>query len=205
MIQQDNYFGYRYIDLYATPEQVKLAKEFAPKYARSVVNHYAKTRGQSDVNLIATQAIPSKIFEFMIYNYLSKHGQCSEPDIEIYSGKKKSFDCDLNFSQSLPNGDTNDYKIHVKSQDHSTIRNKDYISWGFQMSDPLYTNPTEQDFVMTGIWMDDEVGRLLVKRYAQDVMHLAADPVKLAFKNNKKFLYLKDVVKHTDPLGPRKR
>lgn len=203
MIQTDGYFNYKYIDLWATPKQAAKAKAFAMPFAKSVVQHYGKTRNQSDVNLIAAQAVPSKTFEYMVYNYLSQYGHCTEPDINIYKNKQKSFDSDLTFTQTLPDGEPRVYKIHVKCQDHATIKDKDYISWGFQMTDPLYKNPQEDDYVITGIYMDPEVGRLLIKRKAKDVMSLAADPKKLAFRGNKKFLYLKDVERKTDPLGPR--
>ena len=149
MILTDNLFEYKYIDLYATPEQIKLAKEFAPKFARSVHKHYAKTRKQSNPQLIAEQAFPSKVFEYMVYNYLSQYGHCTEPDINIYTSEKKTFDCDLIFKPYSPTNEQKTYKIHVKSQDALTIKSKDYISWGFQKSDPLYVSPKSDDMLIT--------------------------------------------------------
>lgn len=184
---KDVEFGYEYYELFATSEQIQISKDFAPKYAESVYEEYAK-RGQSDLQTIIDQAISSKIFEFMVYNHLTQYGKCTQPDVAIYPPGRKSFSADLTYQDE--NGTL---KIHVKSQDISRIRSLDWISWGFQTRDKLLTKPQSNDWLLTGIIISPTKGHLLIQKPADELVHLTRGAKIARVAPTKQFLYYEDL------------
>lgn len=189
-IHKDSRFGYNYIKLNISNDQIKQCEVFARKFTDNMYNHYSKTRNQTDKERIYNQCLSSKKFEFMVYNYLSVSGKVTTPDTEIYEVKQKSFAADLVFTTS----DNREINIHIKSQEYDTIRNYEMISFGFQEWDELYKSPKSNDWVLAGIFNNDNTGHLILRKKAEVVMPIASEPLALKLRGQKKFLYLKDIV-----------
>lgn len=194
-------FGYKYFAMKATPQQVKDSVDFAHAYVKDMKDHYARERNQSNEARMLQQKITGTCFEFALYNMLNQFGSVTEPDITIWDKSKKNFSKDMMFEG--PTG--NQLYIHAKSQELSTIRSYDYISYAFQMQDKIVTKPRENDYILCGLVEDNYNHRLIIKINANKVVGLYGEPKMEKLRGDKKFLYLKDVV-HAglDPLGGNK-
>jgi hypothetical protein len=189
-VNKDSRYNYNYIKLHINEDQIKQCEVFARKFTDNMYNHYSKTRNQTDKERIYNQCLSSKKFEFMVYNYLNSNGQVTLPDTEIYEVKRKSFAADLIFTTP----DNRKINIHIKSQEYDTIRNYEMISFGFQEWDDLYKSPKSNDWILAGVFKSDNTGQLILRKKAEVVMPLAAEPLALKLKGQKKFLYLIDII-----------
>lgn len=93
-------------------------------------NSFAEQKFKSDIYI-------GKLAEFAVYNFILAQGKyVTFPDIEIYHGRKKSFDADLTVNNETP--------IHVKS----CMETNGYDnSWLFQPNDKLTTEPSESEVI----------------------------------------------------------
>lgn len=99
-------------------------------------NASARTNGFAEQKFKADIYI-GKLAEFAVYNFILAQGKpVTFPDIEIYHGRKKSFEADLTVNNETP--------IHVKS----CMETNGYDnSWLFQPNDKLTTEPSESEVI----------------------------------------------------------
>ena len=118
----------------ATNEIMDSCLEFAKDSGKGNDGMYA-SRGQSDSMKTMMDRYYGKIAEWGVHDYLTRLGKHpTEPDMEIYDVKDKSFDADLQ---------THDLDFHVKC-----CKETENPSWVFQRdSDPLVTKPDEMDLI----------------------------------------------------------
>jgi hypothetical protein len=192
IIRKGHYsLDYDYIPLTATQEQVDSSTKFAVAYAAARGELYAKQRNQTDLRNIEDQVRTSKIFEFMVYNYIkdtvSGENKIAPPSVEIYTGKKRpQFDDDLTIKKE----DGSCVNLHVKSQDIKRIHERAPLSWGFQVEDRIFSNK-KNDILVLGIFVNDTKGQLVSKDYVHNFSEELADPKSDHLKGIKKFLYYK--------------
>ncbi len=98
--------------------------------------HLYSYRGESNTDKMVEDIVIGTLGEWAIYLHLSELGyEVGEPDMEIYTTRRKSFSADLFF---------NDIKLHVKSQ--GIVSAKRYgNSWLLQRSDKIIANPSDKD------------------------------------------------------------
>ena len=91
----------------------------------TTVKHTRKRRGQSNKKRIIHQSSVGKFGEILASEYLAFLGyECTEPDFEVYTSKKKSWESDLFVGNT---------KIACKTQDVASAA-KYGLSWIFQKS-----------------------------------------------------------------------
>jgi hypothetical protein len=118
--------------------QEALANLFSKEvfYNSSSGNLY-KTRTRNNVkeeNLISDIYL-GKMAEFAVWNFLHKQKKnATFPDINVYESYRKNYDADIMIGET---------KVHVKSCSENSYGN----SWVFRPSDPIVSNPDENDFV----------------------------------------------------------
>lgn len=189
-LEKPNYkVEYDYIPLYSTPEQQYLSLVFAKSYTEARAELYAKKRNQTDPETIMDQAKASKIFEYMVYNYLNDLKldgvNITPPSIEIYTGRRRpSFDDDL----TLMKDDGTRIPIHIKSQDIKRINSRMVMSWGFQKEDPIFTKKAN-DILVLGLYINESEGRLVSKDYVAKFKKYLAEPKSPKLIGIKDFLY----------------
>lgn len=208
--KRDGYeLKFNYLPVRATKEQIELCKKFAPDYYEARKDVYEK-RGQSNKKNIINQAYTSKIFEFMVFNYVSglvdpEKYEVKPPCVEIYTGKKRpTYDDDL----VIVNKETKEKtKIHVKSQDHRRISSKYPASWGFQKADPIW-NKKKGDILVLGFYKNETQGQIVCKDRVSSFIPFLAEPKseklrQVEERRKKVFLYFDptkevfDLVKHS--------
>lgn len=97
-----------------------------------------KKRGENDLAKIRQDIYCGALAEFAVYNYLQMDNlDCSEPDLQIYASKAKSY------APDLVAGGKN---IHVKSQSQESA-DRWGLSWTFQRLDPLLKHAKPDDFI----------------------------------------------------------
>lgn len=187
--------NYAYIELYALPEQIAQCKAFAAEYANRNVQYYSRTRNQSNLEVIERQKYYSKIFEFMIYNYLKdcKFELCL-PDLMFYNVRQKSYGADLTVY-----AEEGEIPIHVKSQElHSAKRNG--ISWLFQKTDPLVKQPEKySERLFCGLILSEKEGHLLIDEDTKKLMTMLGEPKADYLKDGKKALYYHNINTKLEP------
>lgn len=185
----------------ATEKQVKDSIEFAHAYVTDMKNHYAEERKQTDPVRMLQQKITGTCFEFALYNMLSQFGHTTEPDITIWDKSKKNFSKDMVFTGRSGQ----EIHVHAKSQELSTVKYFDYISYAFQHQDKLIHSPRVNDYILCGLVEDNYNHRLVIKINASKVVDLYGEPKRKDLQGDKKFLYLKDIINAgLDPLGFKK-
>lgn len=93
-------------------------------------NSYAEQKFKQDI-------YSGKLAEFAVYNYILSQGKSvTPPDIDIYHGRKKSFDADLTVNNETP--------IHVKS---CIETNGWELAWLFQPNDKLIAEPSDKEVI----------------------------------------------------------
>ena len=191
-------FGYSYMELKTTPQQIKDSVDFAHAYVADMKDHYGRERNQTNVDRILQQKITGTCFEFALYNKLKEHGDATQPDITIWDKSKKNYGKDIVFTGASGKP----IYIHAKSQELSTVRYADYISYAFQMQDKLISKPRLNDYIFCGLVEDNINHRLIIKLNANSVVGLYGEPKMEKLRGDKKFLYLKDIVAAgINPLG----
>lgn len=196
MIKKGSYeLKFNYIPVRATQEQIKKCREFAPAYYEARKKTYEK-RGQANPKNIINQAYTSKIFEFMVYNYIKdvvnpEEYDVNPPSVEIYTGKKRpSFDDDLAIVNKKTGAKT---KLHIKSQDYRRISEKYPASWGFQNADRIFEQKKNEILVL-GFYKNETQGQIVSKDKVGNFKDFLAPPKSEKLRaikdgNGKKFLY----------------
>lgn len=210
MIKKGQYeLKFNYIPVKATKEQIKLCREFAPAYYEARKEIYEK-RGQANAKNIINQAYTSKVFEFMVYNYIKgmvdpEKFDVTPPSVEIYTGKKRpKYDDDLVIINKETKSKTN---IHVKSQDYRRISGKFPASWGFQKVDPIWSKK-KNDILILGFYKNETQGQIVCKDKVASFIPYLADPKSeklraVEERRKKVFLYFDptkevfDLIKHS--------
>jgi hypothetical protein len=160
-----------------TKYQEKQCELFSNYSVSSSLSEYKK-RNQLDKDKIISDIYNGKIAEFLVYNFLISKGKIlNSPDLNIYSGYKKSFDADL----VLDN-----VNIHVKSH---IINGIFPVSWVFQRTDPLVKSPSDKDYLALVV-LDDRGSYMYLKKTSQV---LFKDPVKDVLKRTKVCVYETDI------------
>jgi len=117
-------------EVYITNKKTYMARHNHDDKASARTNGFAELKFKADIYI-------GKMAEFAVYNFILAQGKSvTFPDIEIYHGRKKSFDADLTVNNETP--------IHVKS----CMETNGYDnSWLFQPNDKLTTEPSELDVI----------------------------------------------------------
>jgi hypothetical protein len=165
------------------PEKVrKKCKKFALDCAGTNADEYAK-RNQKNLTKIQLDIAIGKAGEWAAQHYLLNKGwKCSDPDFEIYIGKKKSFDADLTLS-----GDP-DLDVHVKSQSQDSAK-KYGISWLFQKKDPLYRDKCQKDLII-GTVVSDDLSEATIVMEGSVAKLVFGEPKVRQLRNSKVAIYL---------------
>lgn len=164
-------------------DTIKKCEDFANNSIHTNINEY-KRRNQSNPEKIKFDIITGKKAEFAVYNYLiSKDKICTEPDLNVYTARKKNFNADLLCE---------DREIHVKSQDKKQA-DKYTMSWTFHITDKLTTVPSENDYICLCIVDNDKVeiktiekASFFVGKYGEPKLH--------QLKNSKKVIYFAEIL-----------
>jgi hypothetical protein len=112
-------------------------------FANSIDTSFYATRNQLNNEKRKRDQIIGKLGEFAVKELLAnKYPDLSDPDLKIYSARKKSWAFDLSSSS---------INLHVKSQD--IIQGSKYgVSWIFQVGDKEVFNPsTESSVAFTSV------------------------------------------------------
>lgn len=135
--------------------QEKLSDLFSKEVAHrstSGQKYLDRTNNAVSMNKIISDIYLGKMAEFAVFNYLvSQDKTPTFPDIAIYPSKKKSYDADIYIGNT---------KIHVKC---CSYNEKFDNSWVFHPSDPIVTNPDENDFVALCILNKNEFTGMFTK------------------------------------------
>ena len=154
------------------------SKNFSDAVVFTNINQYRK-RNQSNIEKIKKDILFGKYAEFCVWwNLLLDGWNVQEPDCQVYSNKKKSFDADLTANDGT--------RFHVKSCNSSSTFP---VSWLFQPNDPVTMNPNQNDlFVLCYIENDtyDISGYTMPSTDALGKYRAPISP-----KLNKKVLYKK--------------
>ena len=144
--------------------QESLCNTFADSVYFSNKSTYDKRKQTNELKVKADIYI-GKMAEYAVYNFLVERDRTvTQPDIMIYSVKKKSFDADLFVDEKTP--------IHVKSC--MSIRDVEN-SWVFQPTDKLVCLPSADDIIALVVISDlKEFSAYLIK--AIEVMGLYKPP-----------------------------
>lgn len=155
--------------------------DFADAVYSSCSEKYA-SRGQNNKELIVQQIAEGKLAEWAVmFYYQGKDLECSEPDHQIYTAKKKSFEADLKRGK---------YRIHVKSQNKESIERYG-LSWLFQIEDSLFTKANSLDIVVFCV-VDLNLREVEIV-YKNQFKKLFFEPPKLAkFRGVKLAVYLEN-------------
>lgn len=121
---------------------ISKCSEFAISRIRDSYNLY-RFRGKSKYDKILSDIKTGAMGEWGVYYKLLSCGyDASEPDMDIYSDKCKSYNCDLELG---------DVRIHVKSQSLDSC-SRYGNSWLVQKSDPMVLDPHYLDlFAFTSV------------------------------------------------------
>jgi hypothetical protein len=173
--------------LQASAEDIERCYEFAQAQYKTSSGMYAQ-RGQTDKVAIIRQIAQGKIAELMVYKYLKQQFSVREPDFQIYTGRRKSYEADL----------TDGFlRFHIKAQDYESARRYG-VSWVFTPKDPLLTEPAAEDILVLVLLKNDTVKIMgFLSALTAQEKGLYADPKLKRLKGLKAVLYLKTITKHT--------
>ena len=130
-------------------------------------------RGAGSVSKIIEDIYIGKLGEVGVYKHIKDMGsECTKPDFEIYSKKRKSYDADLFINE--------DKCVHVKSQSAESALKYGH-SWLFQRTDPVYVKPNNDYFY--GTMVDDTVVYIVKETR---IRYLKFKPCKLKWFNKTK-------------------
>lgn len=155
----------------------KQCEQFAEVVVSTNKDKYAK-RNQYNVEVIQKQILEGKVAEWGVWlHFLSLDKELSEPDMNIYSKNKKSFDADLTFE---------DLKFHIKSQNFQSMQRYGR-SWMFQVEDPLFRNAEDNDWCVFCLLKSRIVDIIIVEQFNKLVF---GEPKLDKLKGIKKVVYL---------------
>jgi hypothetical protein len=131
------------------------------KFSNEINTSFYSSRNQFNNDKRKRDQVVGKLGEFGVYNYVSaKFPDLSQPDLNIYEVRKKSWDFDLKASN---------LNLHVKSQDVN--QGKRYgVSWIFQVGDKEIFNPKLESYVsFTSVDLDTNTVKILGFVKVQDL------------------------------------
>ena len=162
-------------------------------FANTCSNHCYSQRNQNNRDKIINDIIVGKLGEIVAYQYIiSKNNKCSMPDFKVYAPNEKSWQPDLI---------TDNYKIHVKSQDNQQAKIFG-ASWTFQLSNKnnnygkdteIFRNNNTDIIVFTGVNLIKNRGSVFCIKKALDIIPILKDPIKKSLIGIKKVVYYKDL------------
>lgn len=128
------------------PEWICKADDFAERAYETNRNKYAK-RQQFNARTIKRQISDGKLVEEAVCQALAvcDFDNISQPDYEVYSSTRKSFEPDLITEDG--------YRLHIKGQTEESARRYG-TSWMFSVEDPLLHNPTDKDIIIFAIILE---------------------------------------------------
>jgi len=183
--------------------QYKQCSVFAEKQITTSRAHY-KRRNQSNSTRIVKQITDGKMGEIIAARYLRNNGfDCNNPDFEIYSSRKKSFEADLFCGQ----GNTKQ-NVHVKTQNSQSAARYG-SSWVFQAggagyghSDPCLGTSNDDWCVFVTLDCNDESASIVGPLCMTDVHQHFKDPKLSHLVGIKKCVYLEDIAAIKSVLPP---
>lgn len=129
--------------------------------------------------------------EIAAYKYLTKicNKDVSKPDFTVHETRSKSFNADLNGKDGT--------LYHVKSQ---TIESVSRVgrSYLFQKRDPLFTRPSEKDYILlVTVNIDNLTAEILGCMRAIDLIECGgiSEPIAPHLRENKCAIYVDELVK----------
>lgn len=181
------------LTIYFTDEEWNVYYNLCNKYAKEELEStlaQKNRRNQFNKDAMIHQTTTGKIAEWAVTLLLSEKGEkVSDPDMEIYTAYKKSFDADLN---------VDGHDLHVKSQSEESAE-RFGTSWMFQYNgrghghrDPLltYDNGLVAFCVVS---FKHKAVRLEGICEFQNIRDKLREPVKQSLKNTKRCIYLEDL------------
>jgi hypothetical protein len=162
----------------------RICSEFANKVVSTNIDKYAE-RNQTDIQKIINDIYVGKVAEYAVYKLLVSRGKSvKEPDVEVYSAKKKSFSADLTDGT---------LQFHVKCMKKEAAERYG-LSWSFQMEDPLIRRPNESDVLVLCEYDNDNIDiKAFIK--ANKVTSIYTKPFLKKLEYIKKVLMWDDVYK----------
>jgi hypothetical protein len=179
------------------PAWQTLAEDFATRTIESRMSKL-KSRGQSNISKISQDIVSGALAEFGVRDILRRHLEydtVSEPDLNLYVGKQKSFSADL---VGTVHGDS--HLVHVKS-----YSNPKWSSWVFTYNpdrgdvDVLIESPKINDYL--ALTYVDLIGGTVSLRYylqAGKVLNCYRPPILPQLKFSKVVLYPEDLDRVVD-------
>ena len=168
-----------------SPETLEACKKFTEERMLSSAKLYAK-RGEQNLEKIFKDILGGTIAEFAVQAYLLSDGSdCTDPDLEIYSSRAKSYAPDL-FSAGK--------RIHVKSQSRESAE-RHGLSWSFQKKDPLVWGAHEKDFIVL-TQTDGNAVTIKAVVKAQNLLdnYLFSDPRNTSYSHTKTVVYFEELL-----------
>ena len=152
-----------------------------------------KRRNQFNKNAMITQTTCGKLAEWACTLYFLDKGEpISDPDMEIYTASKKSFDADLQ---------VDGHDLHVKSQTTESAT-RFGTSWMFQYSgkgtghcDPLLK---KENGLVAFCVVDMKSHKVQIVGVCEfdKIRHKLREPMKEVLKKTKRCIYLEDLCKN---------
>ena len=172
------------MEIIISKDTVKKCADFAEKRIVGSSKLY-KARGEKWVEKIKSDIYNGALGEFGAYLHFINMGLlCSEPDLEIYEQKSKSYAPDLILG---------DMKLHVKSQSNDSAA-KHGLSWTFQQKDPIVWAPKKDDYViMTKVTGNLVELKALVAARILAKEHLFTEPRMALYGHTKTVVYYEEL------------
>lgn len=145
-----------------------------------------KSRGEKNSKKIYEDILNGVLAEWACHDYLSKLvPELSEPDMQIYEKRKKSFSPDLS---------SGNFKFHIKSQSKASA-DRYGASWLFQKTDKLFQRGAKDEFLVFAIVHQDHVeflGGVSISDLVEK--NLLAEPKVYQYRFSKVAIYFQDLI-----------
>lgn len=188
------------IKYFFSQEELDICKKFSESVDTS---HYSK-RGQNNEQKRQKDALVGKLGEFAVYHsFKDKVSNMTQPDVQIYTAKQKSWDFDLK-------GDG--VNLHVKTQDIEQGE-KYGVSWIFQYGNgksqhydkEIFDSLTPNQYIaFVSLSLKDNFAiiRAVVKlEFLHEKKLFGLPKLEHLQKANKKAVYLKDIERYLTELN----
>lgn len=177
------------VEIVIDPLTQKKIIDFVESVYKTNKNKY-KERGQIDIEKIKKDIYRGKLSEYAVYLHYKnnlKFDSVTEPDVNVYTTKNKSYDADI---VAVHNGVQ--YDMHVKSQYIEQAKSFG-LSWSFQKNDPLVFNPIPYDYIVPCVILSDKRVVIYKPIRAREVIKKYKKPKLERLQATKVVLYGKDV------------
>jgi hypothetical protein len=162
--------------------EIKKCEQFSHDVVHTNIDKY-RERNQTDIDKIVNDIYVGKLCEYAVFKLLkSKNKSVNEPDLKVYSARRKSFSADLTDGK---------FQYHVKGMKQETAI-RFGLSWSFQVEDKLVKFPTDNDvLVLCEIAGNDVDIKTIIK--AKDLSELYTFPKLAKLKHIKRVLMWDDI------------